>query len=383
MPTRTDYSFVGWRGRNLINIYKGYPYNSNVTYTINQDNSVDITNMAHTSDGTNRYDCVLIPLEDLTNGKYWLAVEGLTYIGECREPVIDVQMVVQDTNKYSGIYLDYSKESSGYFDVTSADKATSGSFRLELFISSSHIGNNFPSFEKGELHFKNIILSKVSSENEIVRYEPYIIQRDTIFNNPGDRTLVAEWTPNSNNLFTNGDFEDVYTQTDTGWDNNINGTLHATSWDDYNRDITNASTSVHAHIKDISTTDSQHKHVFEMIGAHREYIAATYYFQSTTEITTGSYRFTASIKGVSGQNRLSVGLYYAKTGTGYVNSSFNSGTYGIQFGETDWFRVSWEFSVSQISYAHGFYIYGIPNINITPSMNNVFYLDDVFLEKIA
>ena len=339
--------------------------------------------MAHTSDGTNRYDCVIIPLEDLTNGKYWLAVEGLTYIGECREPVVDVRMVVQDTNEFSGIYLTYSKESSGYFDVTNADKATSGSFWLELFISSSHSDNNFPSFEKGELHFKNITLSKVSSENEIVRYEPYIIQRDTIFNNPGDRTLVAEWTPNSNNLFTNGDFEDVYTQTDTGWDNSLNGTLHATGWSDYNEYISNASTAMHAHLKGISSTDPQHGHVFEIIGAHREYIAASQRFDSTTKITTGTYRVSASVKGVSGQNVISPGLYYAQTGTGYENCSFYSPLNSIRFGETDWIRLSWEFSITQISYAYGFYIYGYPLSDITPSMNNIFYLDDVFLEKIA
>ena len=391
VPTRTGYSFVGWRGRNLINIYKGYPYNSNVSYTINEDNSVDITNMAHTSDGTNRYDCAIIPLEDLTNGKYWLAVEGLTYIGECREPVIDVSMVVQDTNKVSGIYLNYSKESSGYFDVTNADKATSGSFWLEIYISSSHIGNNFPSFEKGELHFKNITLSKVSSENEVVRYEPYYIESGTVFGTPGDRTLVAKWSANSNNLFTNGDFEDVYTQTDTGWDNNINGTLHATGWLDYNEYISNASTAMHAHLKDISATDSQHKHVFEMIGAHESYIGACQNFNSTTKFTKGVYRVSASVKGISGQNIFTMGLYYSQSGSNYESSNFYSGQYAVRFQTTDWIRVSWTFSITKITYADAFYFYGdkthsntsLDVSDITPSMNNIFYLDDVFLTQIA
>ena len=347
VPTRTGYSFVGWgyamklTAGNNTNLVDGYTIKSgsakeDTYFYVNADYKLTAGNQYLL-----RFNCTVDP--DNT----WRYC-----------PQNDKSQTFSLKNGYNEIVFTAKENDNFFWDDTANDIAhpfTITDAHIEALTSSENI-----TFEPG-----NFVTS--STKIQVV----------------GDHTLTAMWIENSKTLFVNGNFEDVYTQTDTGWDNNINGTLHATSWEDYNRDIINASTSVHAHIKDISTTDSQHKHVFEMIGAHREYIAATYYFQSTTEITTGSYRFTASIKGVSGQNRLSVGLYYAKTGTGYVNSSFNSGTYGIQFGETDWFRVSWEFSVSQISYAHGFYIYGIPNINITPSMNNVFYLDDVFLEKIA
>ena len=241
------------------------------------------------------------------------------------------------------------------------------------------------------MHFKNITLSKVSSENEVVRYEPYYIESGTVFGTPGDRTLVAKWSANSNNLFTNGDFEDVYTQTDTGWDNNINGTLHATGWLDYNEYISNASTAMHAHLKDISATDSQHKHVFEMIGAHESYIGACQNFNSTTKFTKGVYRVSASVKGISGQNIFTMGLYYSQSGSNYESSNFYSGQYAVRFQTTDWIRVSWTFSITKITYADAFYFYGdkthsntsLDVSDITPSMNNIFYLDDVFLTQIA
>ncbi len=244
---------------------------------------------------------------------------------------------------------------------------------------------DFPGTGTGTVTVSDMMLEKIDEGGYASKYEPYIIQRDTIFSNPGDRTLVAEWTANSNNLFTNGDFEDVYTQTDTGWDNSINGTLHATGWNDYNGEITNPLTTVHAHIKDISSTDPQHGHVFEMIGAHREYIAALQPFRSTTKITSGTYRVSASIKGVSGQNVLCMGLYYSQTGSDYSSSTFYSGQYTIRFETTEWTRVTYEFAVTKITYASGFYFYGDLYVapDITPSMNNIFYLDDVFLEKIA
>ena len=100
MPTRTGYAFVGWRGRNLINIYKGYANdNGHVTYTIGQNDTITVENDANADSGTSRYDCALIPIEDLTEGKYRLSAENLSYIGG-DYPIVYVAGVI-DGGAYS------------------------------------------------------------------------------------------------------------------------------------------------------------------------------------------------------------------------------------------------------------------------------------------
>ncbi len=219
------------------------------------------------------------------------------------------------------------------------------------------------------------------------------VLRDTQYTVFQDITLTAVWTPTSNNLFTNGDFEDVYTQTDTGWDNSINGTLHATEWWDYNSGVDNASTVTHAHLKDISSTDSVHKHVFEMNWDHYGYLAASYgYYGYHDDISfsVGTYRVTMSLKGVSGTNVLGCGLYHIQASGGAVGFYTTSGA--VKFGVTDWFRFTYTFTMPKIYVAERFFFYGCgwlveaggidPN-DLSPSKGNVYYLDDVFLEKIA
>ena len=383
MPTRTGYSFVGWRGRNLFPI-DGWKNSLYVTFS-QTSNGFEVSSSSSTS-VTQKYICR--DNFSLTKGTYYLSYGSYETTGEVDHPSIDVCQY-----ESSGEYVGWSRVSetsnvtdtrqNTYFYLPNDDD----NLQLVIYVSIN------ASTKTGTVKVTDLMLTKVSSENEIVKYEPYYIESGTVFGTPGDRTLVAELTANSNNLFTNGDFEDVYTQTDTGWDNSINGTLHATGWGDYNSGITNPSTAVHAHIKDISSTDLQHGHVFEMIGAYRGYIATLYRFNSPDNYTSGVYRFSASVKGASGQNVLTAGLYHKKTsGDEY---SFHLTRKGIRFGVTDdWFRITFTYYLSPMVSASQFYIYcngwgvgedeaNVDISDITPSMNNIFYLDDVFLEKIA
>ena len=195
MPTRTGYSFVGWRGRNLVDVSKGASYKQGkVTYKINEDNSISMTNVAHVSDGTPRLDCVLIPLEDIAAGKYLFSFEEFSYSGECNTPLTYVcGRDSSDNIKPVGETINYSSGiCSVRFDAANLDVIVPGSFQIEIYLSASVAANNFASFSSGSLSAK-VMLVKLNDENEVINYEPYYITSDTVLNNIGDRTLTAMW----------------------------------------------------------------------------------------------------------------------------------------------------------------------------------------------
>ena len=201
VPTRTGYAFVGWRGRNLIDINRGYRASSLLSFNIEGD-KMTLTNEANTT-GKKEYSCVIIPIEDLTDGRYWLSYEDVNYSGECNEPSISIYGKVSQGNVSTGMRVFYNTNEStaAYFDFSTLNSQyneyyISGEYHIEIYVS---VGS---SFEAGSLSFSNLMLTKVSSENEVVKYEPYYIESDTVFGTPGDRTLTAMWS--QDNILTGG-----------------------------------------------------------------------------------------------------------------------------------------------------------------------------------
>ena len=197
-PTRTGYSFLGWRGRNLANVNAVFG-NSHVTCNVSDDGLVSITNEAHTADGTDRFGCGTIPLEDLSNGKYLFSIDEISYSGECNWPYVYACGNDSSDNRLLrvGESINYSVGMNSIcFDAENIEKIASGTFRIEIYLSASYYGNGYPSFSAGSLSFKNLMLTKIEDENEVVNYEPYYITSDTVLNNIGDRTLTAMWKAN-------------------------------------------------------------------------------------------------------------------------------------------------------------------------------------------
>ena len=392
IPTKAGYTFIGWRGRNIIDVNRYSLFDCGESFTI-VGNTVTLKTRANPATDPSSEGTVTIPIEDLTIGKYFFSGE-LVSRSETATYNAVVTMGRRSDNNYARVVAGFSySQGNTFFNYTG--KTEEGSSSIAFASGEFYVGvvtNYGAPFEAASVTIKNLMLAKVSSENEKIGYEPYFIQRDTIFATPSDCTLTAVWSANSNNLLTNGNFEDVYTQTDTGWDNSINGTLHARDWGDYNSGVVNAATVTHAHLKDISSTDPQHGHVFELRWDHADYLAASYSSYDNNEtITAGTYRVTMSLKGVSGDNILTSGLYYYQTSGGELE--FYSGRAGIRFGTTDWFRFTYTFTITKI-YAFGrLFFYGcswganeqtdIDTSGLAPSPNNIFYLDDVFFEKIA
>ncbi len=198
MPTRAGYSFLGWHGRNIINYNKGYSYNEGyVEYKV-AGNNITITTKAY-SGTDNGYGCAIIPIEDLTDGKYFFSFNNVSYSGDCNYPIISVMGRISVGDIGTGILYRYDTNvTSGYFDFSTL--ASYGGYN-EYFKSDGYyvspatsIGT---SFEAGTLSFSNLMFTKVSSESEYVAYEPYYIESNTVFSTPGDRTLTAMWSQDS------------------------------------------------------------------------------------------------------------------------------------------------------------------------------------------
>ena len=377
MPTRTGYSFVGWRGRNLIYPYKYSLVDYAESFSVNGE-KITLNTKVNTT-GSHHEGTVVINIEDLSVGKYFFSIESASYTGEQNLADIAVCGWTIENKSAWVSYVDGAEPCIWYttgkyktifdFDGYAGGVAfASGRFYVGFTTS------NGTSFGSASATLENVFLTKISSENEVVKYEPYYIESSTVFGTPGDRTLVAEWVESSKNLFVNGDFEDVYTQTDTGWDTTLNGTLHATSWDDYNPAVDNPEVGYHAHIKDLSATDPLHGHVYEYNAVDTRWLGIS----QILNLSNGTFMFTAQVYRVSGANRMRAAAWYSRASDGVGTHGSTNRIFLEEMAVGKWVTVRGYFTIDDnMNSRFEYYFYG------SESGVGIFYLDNVFLTQIS
>ncbi len=191
VPTRTGYSFVGWRGRNLFPI-DGWRNSLYATFS-QTSNSFEVSSISSAS-VDQKYICR--DNFSLTKGTYYLSYGSYETMGEVDYPHISVKQYENTPGGYVG-WSDVSITShvsnarqNTYFYLPNDDD----NLRLVIYVSIN------ASTKTGTVKVTDLMLTKVLSENEIVKYEPYYIESDTIFGTPGDRTLTAEWGTSMGNI---------------------------------------------------------------------------------------------------------------------------------------------------------------------------------------
>ncbi len=205
-------------------------------------------------------------------------------------------------------------------------------------------------------------------------YQPYFLNCYDKYVDKQNSTLYAEWIENSKNLFTNGDFEDVYTESNPSWDTALNGTLHATGWSDYNNGVDNPETGYHAHIKDLSATDSQHGHVIEYNAANNRWLGISQFIN----IPNGNFMFTAQVYRVSGANQMRAAAWYSRASDGVNTHGSTNRIFLEEMVQGEWVTVRGYFTIDDnMNSRFGYYFYG------SESGVGIFYLDNVFLTQIA
>ena len=185
MPTRTGYSFVGWKGSNYLN---GYKFNKSdyVESFYFKNDTLSITSVTKTipEEVAGTEQAYLGIYLSLPKGKYMVAYENRTYTETIDYPYLTL--------------LDRSVDPQEHIWGNKVSDGASGTcFTLDkdystlYFVVYANINSN--GWTSGTITYKGLMIYKVSSENEYVAYEPYYIESDTIFGTPGDRTLTAEW----------------------------------------------------------------------------------------------------------------------------------------------------------------------------------------------
>ncbi len=182
VPTRTGYSFVGWRGRNYLNGYKftksGFVENFSYKNDILTITSVTKTTPEEVSGTEQAYVGAYL---SLSKGRYMVSFENRTYTETIDYP----EIALIDRSVEPQGYIWGSHFSSDAFFTLNRDYSTL------FFVVYANINSN--GWTSGTITYNGLMIYKVSSENEVVKYEPYYIESDTQFSNSDDRVLTAEW----------------------------------------------------------------------------------------------------------------------------------------------------------------------------------------------
>ncbi len=190
MPTRAGYSFLGWRGKNLVKV-------SNFLTT--SENCYGITATPDFSDGSiilNGY-----KEESASDTFVYEMVSilktGVTYYFYEKEP--------QDAYRVQCMFVvDFVGDEPHYY--LGEYTPVGGEKRIGLYVE----GIPYRTYE-------NRKVKPILEEGQKTQYEPYYIESDTVFGTPGDRTLTAMWSQDS--ILTGGALQ---SQSDlsnwsTGW----------------------------------------------------------------------------------------------------------------------------------------------------------------------
>ena len=168
VPTRTGYSFLGWRGKNLLRVSDVLPTKMNrmgLEFVPNHfENSITV-NGSKTQSGSDTL------LYDFTS----LCEAGKTYYGYEENP--DPEQPISFTFY---VYVNGTKLPTSFGSYTVTGEETEIYIYLE----------GLPDFE-----YKNRVIYPVLS-TETIKSEPYYIESDTQFSTPSDRTLTAMWGTN-------------------------------------------------------------------------------------------------------------------------------------------------------------------------------------------
>ena len=340
VPTRTGYSFVGWRGRNMLNSFNLLPGNENADF---------------------------IAEYQVYDGIYFKGTVPSPYYCSERISLLSYFEVGKTyflyTNSRSGILeirIDYTDGTYAFSRSSYTVKGNETSVFLYFTYTAGLEVDEYVCF--------------MLEEGERTEYQPYFLNCYDKYVDKQNSTLYAEWIENSKNLFTNGDFENVYTQTDTGWDNSLNGTLRAWGWGDYNGDVDSPGTGYHAHIKDLSATDSLHKHVYEYHAVNTRWLG----INQIINISNGMFMFTAQVYRVSGANQMRAAAWYSRASDGVNTHGSTNRIFLEEMVQGEWVTVRSYFTIDDnMNSRFEYYFYG------SESGVGIFYLDNVFLTQIS
>ncbi len=217
-------------------------------------------------------------------------------------------------------------------------------------------------------------VSFMLGEGEKTDYQPYFLNCYDKYVDKQNSTLYAEWIENSKNLFTNGDFEDVYTESNPSWDVSLNGTTHATGWKDINLEVDSPETGYHAHIKDITSTDPQHGHVYEYNAVNTRWLGIS----QNLNLSNGTFMFTAQVYRVTGANQMRAAAWYSRVSDGVNTHGETNRIFLEEMVQGEWVSVRSYFTIEDNKNSiFNYYFYG------SESGVGIFYLDNVFLTQIA
>ena len=181
MPTRTGYSFVGWRSRNYLNGYKFLKsdYVENFSY---KNDILTITSVTKTTPETisGEEQAFVRIFLDLPQGMYVVKYDEQTYSNNIDYPFVHAF----DSSKRPILNIE---GSGNLFERYFLLDKNYTNFEFVVY------ANVQSTFFSGTITYKGLGLYKVSSETEVISFEPYHIWKDTKFTNCSDITLTAEW----------------------------------------------------------------------------------------------------------------------------------------------------------------------------------------------
>lgn len=171
-------------------------------------------------------------------------------------------------------------------------------------------------------------------------------------------SAVSDVTVGGENLLTNSDFGNRYTNRSVGWDNTLNGTTLADGWSSYNGGLTSPNTGYHAHLyqKDgewvaryINEADKRWKAMYGSLPT-----------KSKLQLSPNTeYTFSMDVFAEDAGTVIDGGLYY------YLQNGNTQSFHGGKFNFTitplnQWVRYSWTFNTGNIDNTKDvrFYFYG-------------------------
>ena len=185
VPTRTGYVFLGWRGKNLVNIPNGV-YSEYVSVS----NSVITVTKSTTANQTK----VFSALQLKPNTEYTVSckIQG-AYTGRI------YGFLMKNGGCYGSLYAQY-VDSNGNFNCTytTSDTGIDTDKGQIIFVQGTGVNDEDINIIGDKVVISNIMLCEGTS----TAYEPYYIESDTVFGTPGDRTLTAMWS--QDNILTGG-----------------------------------------------------------------------------------------------------------------------------------------------------------------------------------
>lgn len=191
-----------------------------------------------------------------------------------------------------------------------------------------------------------------------------------------------------NNIFLNSDYSDIYNYDGYEWDKNLNGTIGAKYWGDYNSGVSNPKTGYHAHTNttafDFNVVEFKAVNNERWLGSKQNITESVHQFKKDT-----TYYFSMDVFFTEVGQQVDGGLFYKID----EKNDFHSGKFCFvakQEHLNKWVRFNWSFKLkegAQLNRDFTWYNYGyngkpsqksfyIKNCLLTTTNTNVWCVND-------